>query len=365
MKVRDVCRVVDDLAPPSLAYSWDKVGLQVGDPDAPISSVLVALTVTRATFDAAREVGAEMIVSHHPVIFEPLKALRTDEPSTRLCLDIAEAGIACYVAHTNLDIAPGGVNHALAERLGLVDTAPLFPSDVVALVKLVTFVPESHVDAVRRAVCEAGAGVIGEYTYCTFSAPGKGTFRPSADAQPFSGERLTLNEEPELRFETLVPKTCAGAVVEALKHAHPYEEVAYDLVTLENRDASIGLGLEGNLAEPMTLRAFAAYVRERLELTHVRVAGDLERRVRRVGVVGGSGGSEIVRAAGRVDVYLTGDIKYHDALEAVCRDLAIVDAGHAGTEKWIVPRLADYLRPRLDSVRVEAFVEPEVFTVVV
>jgi dinuclear metal center YbgI/SA1388 family protein len=364
MTVREVCDVIERLAPRDLAYSWDRCGLHTGDPDDDVRCVLVALTVTRKAFNAARRARAQMIVAHHPLIWEPLKTLRTDDPHTRLCLDIAEAGIACYGAHTNLDVVPGGVNTAIANRLKLRDVTPLLPVPHAQQVKLVTFVPATHLSQVREAVCKAGAGVIGDYTHCSFSAPGTGTFLPNEKTDPFSGRRFVVNEEPELRFEVLVTKARLPVVLAALQEAHPYEEVAYDIVTLENVDASIGLGVQGRLDRGITLGAFAKAVRAALGARFVRVVGQFDQRVHMVGVIGGSGGREISRVPHIVDALVTGDVDYHDALAAMERGLAVIDVGHAAAERWIVPELAKYLKSRLKKVRIGTYVEPELFRII-
>ncbi|HEO72641.1 MAG TPA: Nif3-like dinuclear metal center hexameric protein, partial [Candidatus Hydrogenedentes bacterium] len=270
MNVHDIAAVLERLAPSGLAYEWDRVGLSIGDPNAPVDKVLVALTVTRGALDAARQAGADLIVSHHPVIWRPLDALRTNDPETRLCLDLVAAGIACYAVHTNLDVAPRGINAVLARRLGLGSCEPLLHAPQATLVKLVTFVPKEHVAAVREAVCGAGAGTIGDYTCCTFASPGVGTFLPGADAQPYTGQRGELYQEKELRFETVVAKARLGAVVKALIDAHPYEEVAYDVLSLANPDAAVGLGMRGELDAEMTLEGFARRACDALELPHVR-----------------------------------------------------------------------------------------------
>ncbi|MBI5096020.1 MAG: Nif3-like dinuclear metal center hexameric protein [Candidatus Hydrogenedentes bacterium] len=364
MKVRDVCAALEQLAPSALAYDWDRSGLNIGEMGADVSTVLIALDVTAGALGAAKRAKAQMIVSHHPVVWNPLKTLRTDDPHTRLCLDLAHAGIACYSAHTNLDVVPKGVNDAIAERLGLKKICPLFATPAATQVKLVTFVPASHLAQVRDAVCRAGAGVIGAYTHCTFSAPGMGTFLPGGKAKPFSGKRNRVNEEPELRFETLVPRARLQGVVEALRAAHPYEEVAYDLVRLDNLDSSVGLGARGELEKAMTLDALTKLIRKKLELAYVRVVGSVRGKVIRVAVLGGSGGSEVENVPSDIDVYVTGDVRHHDALNALERGLAVVDAGHAGMEKWVLPALRDYLRPRLSGVRVIVYNEPDPFRVV-
>ncbi|GMU91862.1 MAG: Nif3-like dinuclear metal center hexameric protein [Candidatus Hydrogenedentota bacterium] len=364
MTVLEICDAIDELAPPPLAYSWDRAGLGIGDPYADVTGVVVSLSVTRDTYTAARRTRSQLIVSHHPVIWDPLNALRTDDPHTRLCLDLAEAGISCYAAHTNLDLAPGGVSHVAAKRLKLNDVAPLLPVEHARQVKLVTFVPESHLAPVRNAVCRAGAGVIGDYTFCSFSAPGVGTFLPGEKSDPFSGRKRVINEEPERRFEVLAPKARLSRIVDAMLEAHPYDEPAFDIVTLESADPASALGVKGDLHRAQPLGAFAKFVRRALGATHVRVVGDSDMRVHTVAVIGGSGGGQIARIPHDVDVLVTGDVKYHDAQAAEERGLAVIDAGHAATEKWIVPWLVSYLRSRFRRLRVAPFVEPELFRVV-
>lgn len=361
MIVRDICAAVEQLAPRDLAYSWDNAGLAIGSPGASVSCVLVALTFTPDVLRRAKRSRAEMIITHHPPLWEPLRVLRTDDPHTRLCVEAAAVGIACYAAHTNLDVTPGGLNDALAKRLGLLDTGPLFDVPHATQVKLVTFVPESHLAQVRDAVCQEGAGIIGQYTHCSFSVPGTGTFVPGEEAQPFSGRKHRLNEEPEHRFEVIVPKARIDRVVEAMRRAHPYEEPAYDVVVLDSRDRTASLGVRGRLAGPARLDAFAADVRSALETSHVRVVGGSRRKVQSVAVIGGSGGGEIGHVPEDVDVLVTGDVKYHEALDAQSRNLGVVDAGHAAMEKWAVPLLADHVRRHCKGIRVLTYVEPGIF----
>lgn len=364
MRAQDVIDVMDDWAPPALAYSWDKAGLATGHPDAKVKTVLVALSITRNALDAALKARADMIVSHHPLIWEPLKSLRTDNAISQLCLDVAASGIVCYSAHTNLDVVPGGVNDVLAQALDLMDTSPLMPVPQARQVKLVTFVPEEHLDTVRDAVCDAGAGLIGDYTHCSFSTGGIGTFFPGDDTAPYTGKKGTINEESERRFEILVPHAKLPGVLEALFEAHPYEEVAYDVFTLENTDPAIGIGVRGTLESPATLDEFAEEVRHALDISHVRVVGDPDQPIRNVAVLGGAGGDLAKDVPDDIDVYVTGDLKYHEAQDAEERGLAIIDAGHHGTEKWIVPAVANYLKSHLGDLRVATFIEPDPFRVV-
>ncbi|HUW59690.1 MAG TPA: Nif3-like dinuclear metal center hexameric protein [Candidatus Bathyarchaeia archaeon] len=349
---------MDQWAPPALAFDWDRPGLAIGQPDWPVRRVLAALTVGPETAEAAALAGAEMIVSHHPLIYEPLHALRTDHPHTAMCLMLAEKKIACFSAHTNLDVAPGGVNDTLAGLLGIIERSPLMTAPQAGHAKLVTFVPESHLAAVREAVCNAGAGSIGAYTHCTFSAAGIGTFLPGEGAEPFSGSRGILNQEPERRFETLVPIARLGQVVEALRKAHPYEEPAYDVVELKFHGPHAGLGVKGRLEAPTTLRAFADHVAKVLSVSFVRVLGDMSACIERVGAMGGSGGSHVHEIPGDLDVFVSGDVNYHSAMAARLRGLALIDAGHDGTEKCIVPVIAHFLREKFPGLEVTEFEEP-------
>jgi len=364
MIIGDVCAALEQWAPPALAYDWDRAGLSIGSTRTPLTGVLVALSVTPETLKAAQKAGANLIVSHHPVLWEPLKHLRTDDPVTRFYLDVAQAGIACYSAHTNLDVAPGGVNDILADRLGLTETRPLFPATHVKQFKLVTFVPESHVPILRDAVCAAGAGRIGNYTHCTFSGKGYGTFLPNDDANPYLGERNRVNEEPERRFEVLVSEACLKDVIPALKAAHPYEEVAYDLVCLHDADNAVGLGVQGTLPKAQSLDTFAKTLCKTLDVSHIRVVGTSRRKIRTVAVLGGAGGSDVPNIPDDVDVYITGDVDYHDALAAQHRGLIVIDAGHAPLEKWAVPAIADYLKIQLQDIPVTPWIEPEIFRII-
>ncbi len=362
IQVRDIIAAMDAWAPPQLAYSWDRSGLALGQPSDEVTSVVTCLTVTRDAFLAAKKARANFIVAHHPLIWDPIKTLRSDDARSALLLDLAKAGFGCYSAHTNLDVARHGVNSVLAATLGFTKTAPLFQVPQAEMWKLVTFVPESHLNAVRMSVCAAGAGGIGNYTHCTFSTGGVGTFMPAVTANPFSGEKLKLNEEPERRFETIFPKHALAAVLAALRSAHPYEEIAYDLVKLENGDPSISLGLRFELPRSSTLAAFAETVRKRLGLMHVRYTGPAKKKVRRIAVMGGSGGSSAANVPDDIDVFVTGDVKYHEALDAAERGLAIIDAGHHGTELPIASLMATHLKAAVPKLRVKPYLEPDPFT---
>ena len=348
-------------APSAYAYDWDSVGLHIGDPDAPVTRVLTCLTPSAEALKAARKAKAEMIVAHHPLIFKPLKHLRSNSPQARLCLDFAEAGIACFCAHTNLDIVPAGVRHVLAAKLGVVNGRPLFAADHVPLLKLVVYIPETHLDLLRDAVSKAGAGVIGDYTHCTYSSPGRGTYRPGAGAAPYAGKVGEVSIARERRFETLMPEALLAPVLKAMRGVHPYEEPAYDLVPVKNTDGRLGLGVRGELAEPLTPADFAARIREALGASSLRWVEGRKKTIRRVAVLGGSGGGDIGRIPPDIDAYVTGDVKYHDADLARAKGLHVFDAGHVPTELPIVPAIADYLKSQFKALKTTHWLEPDPF----
>jgi len=339
--VGEIAGFIEKLAPLALAESWDKVGLQVGRATAGVGAAIVCLDVTGAILDEALAQGCELVISHHPLIFNDFTGLSDTSATGRLALKAAEKGLAVYVAHTNLDKAAGGISDALAARLGLTDVEALEAGD--ALFKLVVFVPKLAVDEVKAAIGDAGGGRIGLYSHCAFSSAGVGTFRPLPGANPSEGEVGRENQVEEYRLEVEVGRTEIDAVVEAMRNAHPYEEVAYDLYELRKYDQRRGLGRVGNIKPGVAFDDFIALC-VRIFGGHIRYAGSpgsengkwkMENgsSVGRVAVCGGSGGS-LVTAAKRAgaDCLLTGDIKYHEAQKALDMGLAVIDAGHDGTE---------------------------------
>ena len=327
-------RLVDGLYPESSAASWDNVGLQVGDPAWPVDRVMVTLDVTSAVIEEAAAVEGTLVLAHHPLLFRPLASLTPDTASGRTALAAAAARVAVLAVHSNLDIAidGAGTSQPVADVLGLVDRRPLTTEPATTSYKLVTFVPTAHVDAVIDAMAAAGAGTIGDYERCAFRLDGIGTFTPGAGTNPHTGTIGEVNNEPEWRVEMVVPAGAIGDVVRAMRSAHPYEEVAWDLYPLAGLPRS-GLGIVGRLTTAMPLRAVANLLREDLPSPHLRVAGERDRLVHRVAVVGGAGDSLVGAAmAAGVDLYVTGDLRHHVTLDALELGLALIDAGHHGTE---------------------------------
>lgn len=333
IRVGDIAQIVESIAPPSLAEDWDNCGLQVGNPEAKVRRVLVALTPLPEVFEEAEEVGADLLLLHHPLIFSPIENLDTGAYPGNLLARAIRGDTSVYAAHTSYDAAPGGVSVALAGALGLRD-----PLEVLSprgeLRKIVVFVPEENADEVADALARAGAGVIGDYTHCTFRAPGTGTFLGGEDTDPYLGQRGRLERVSELRLETVVPAHAARCAIAAAKAAHPYEEVALDVYPIGGHPEDCGYGRVGALPQPLTSGELSEHVSGTLGFPARLVADPRPgEKIERVAVLGGSGGSFVREAAASgADAYITGDLDYHDALLAESLGLTAIDAGHAATE---------------------------------
>jgi dinuclear metal center YbgI/SA1388 family protein len=325
----EIIDIFEQFSPMSLALDDDKFGLQIGTLNKPIHHVMVTLDVLEGVVDEAIEKNIDLIISHHPPIFRPIKHVRTDTPSGRIIEKCMKHNIAVYSAHSNLDITTGGVNDLLAEALQLKEVKFLSTTHQTKLKKLTVFVPTDHADLIRNALGKAGAGHIGNYSHCTFNSKGTGTFRPGQNSNPYIGKQGTLEEVDEVRIETIFPEHLQRKVMNALFHAHPYEEIAYDIYSLENTGTEYGLGRVGSLQEEMTLEQFANYIKKVLKVDGVRIVGQLTSKVKKVAVLGGDGNKYIQRAhfAG-ADVFVSGDIYYHLAHDAMALGLNIVDPGH-------------------------------------
>lgn len=351
---QQIIQELDKLAPPNLAETWDSVGLMVGNPSQEIKNVWTTLDVTLPLVEAAAREQVDLIVSHHPLIFKAIKQLDTSTTAGKIIEQLIKANIAVFSAHTNLDSADGGVNDVLARTLKLQDIRPLTVDFTEKLVKLVVFVPATHEQAVYQAMMAAGAGHIGHYSHCAFVTAGTGTFLPLADTHPFIGQQGTLTSVNEVRIETILPEQLLPQVVQAMLAAHPYEEVAYDIYPLQNQGKAMGLGRIGKI-EPISLQDFIADVKQQLHINVVNVVGRPEQRIGKVAVCGGSGASLMLQAqASGADVLVTGDVKYHDALEAAALGIAVIDAGHYATEQPVVAVLASYLQQRFPLIAVNA-----------
>ena len=355
MRVKDIQGIIEAWAPPEIAWERDNVGLQVGDAEAEVRGVLVCLDVTPAIALEARKRRANLIVSHHPLLFRPLHAVTPVSHAGALVIALLKEGVSLYSAHTNLDSARGGTSFALARALQLRDIDFLLKSCEIAR-KIVTFVPAEHVDRVAAAMSGAGAGIIGNYGECSFRVEGTGTFRGDASSHPSVGTKGRLERVPETRLEMVAPRWQVGAVVKALKSTHPYEEVAYDIYPMENRSNGFGMGIIGTLPRPVRLSNFLAMIKRSLSAKMVRFVAGKGQTVQRIAACGG-GGAELLAEAVRqgADAFVTGDVKYHTFAEAQ-GTIALVDAGHFETEFPLVPalvaRLQNEIRKRGERVRV-------------
>ncbi|WP_138415756.1 Nif3-like dinuclear metal center hexameric protein [Aquibacillus sediminis] len=352
--VKDLVNCMEAWAPKSLAYEWDNVGLQVGNLEKPVEKVMVTLDVLENVVEEAIAEKVDLIIAHHPLLFQPLKQIDTTTPSGKVIQKLLAHQIAVYAAHTNLDITSGGVNDLLAEKLHLQDTDVLIKTGQQKLYKFAVYVPATHAGTLRQSLGDAGVGHIGNYSHCMFKTDGQGSFKPLSGTNPFIGKQGELEEVDEVRIETILTEDQQSLVLQAMKDAHPYEEPAYDLYPLVNKGESVGLGRIGTLTDSMSLRDLCDYVKERLDITALRVIGDLEQTVNKVAVLGGSGKGFIEQAKQKgADVYITGDMTYHDAQDAWQMGLNVIDPGHH-VEKVMKQGVKHYLDQNLenDSVKV-------------
>ena len=343
MNIEDIEQFFESWAPRWTAWDRDNVGLQVGDRARKVQRVLLALDLTPAVVREAISKKADLIITHHPLLFRPPSSITTSDPIGRIALALAEKKIALFSAHTNLDFTRGGVSFALANALGLRDVRFLSPLKET-LAKISVFVPEKYVDQVTSAMSESGAGIIGHYHSCSFRVPGTGTFRASLEARPFVGKAGVFERVDEVRLEMLTPRARVNGVVAAMKRAHPYEEVAYDVYPLQNENPNFGMGAIGNLRRPVSLKALLATTKRVLGAEGLRYAGELRRTVKRIAVCGGSGSDLFHEAlAAKADAFITADVRYH-TFQAASDQIALIDAGHWETEQVILQPLAERLR---------------------
>jgi dinuclear metal center YbgI/SA1388 family protein len=336
----DVLEVFDGLYDPRTAEDWDAVGLVTGDPGQPVRRVLFAIDPVDDVISEAVAWGADLLVTHHPLLLRGVHSVSTDHPKGRSVTALVRAGVALHVAHTNADVARPGVSDALADLLSIQDTHPLRPIAQATLDKVVVFVPQDAVEAVVDAMASAGAGRLGDYERAAFMSDGTGTFRPLPGARPAVGHVGAVERVGETRLEMVAPPSRVAAVVAALRAAHPYEEPAFDVLLTRPLPGERGLGRVGHLPAPETLRAFGERVASALPrtATGVRVAGDLDALVSTVAVCGGAGDDLFadVRREG-ADAFVTADLRHHPASESLAHGSpALVDCAHWATEwPWL------------------------------
>ena len=332
-KIKEIISVLEKLAPPHLAESWDHIGLMVGDPLGETQKVLCALDVNEAVIDEAIRFQAGLIVSHHPFLFKPLSSLDFSSEKGRMIKKLVQHDIAVYAMHTNYDIAFGGLNDYLAQGLGLQEIKVLSPTKQESYYKVIVYVPVTHMAIVREVVIAEGAGQIGDYKGCTFAAAGEGTFIPLEGIQPFIGEKDKLSKVEEKALSFMVLESELSRVISAVKKVHPYEEMAYDVFKLENIQKQYGLGRYGKLEQAMKLGDFIREVKQYFNIPYVRVSTeDLDQVVERVALCSGEGSECMEKASKVADVYITGDAKFHQAQMAQSMGLILIDVGHYASE---------------------------------
>ncbi len=334
MLVADVIQALEGFAPLRYQESYDNSGLQVGHASGEAKAALLSLDITEAVIDEAVQKGCNMVIAHHPVLFHGLKRISGRGYVERIVEKAIRENVVLYAAHTNLDNARQGVNRIIAERLGLTQTRVLQPLRKT-LQKLYTYVPKAQANAVRDALFAAGAGALGAYDECSFSTAGEGSFRPGAGTHPAIGQAGGPRERvEEIKIEVIVPQHLESRVLQALMAAHPYEEVAYEIVELENANPELGAGLVGELPQSMAAIEFLGHVKKQMQTDCIRHTALPEKPVQRVALCGGAGSFLLQDAlAAGADVFITGDYKYHQFFDADGR-IVIADIGHWESEQF-------------------------------
>lgn len=340
--VRDIIDILEGWAPRTLAEEWDSTGLLVGDPDRKVNAVFVTLDVTHTIVKSATEKNA-CVISHHPIIFKPLKSLSGTPRSLDVLRNALVNDVPLYAAHTNLDKANPGVSEALAAKLGILATEKLL-SRPAGMMKIVVYVPPDYSERVSNAIFDTGAGIVGHYSRCSFTARGTGTYQPDEKAHPFNGSANRLTQVEEDRIECVVSSAFADAVLAVVRARHPYEEPICDVIPLANTDTRFGYGAVGMLESPMPSDKFIEFVGERLGVHPVTGLSASKPLISRVAVMGGTGGGMCASAVlSGADAFVTGEIGYHTRLD-YGESIFLVDAGHRATELPVLEKIAEYVR---------------------
>ena len=350
MKLKEIYSVFNEFASFNYQEEYDNAGIITGHPDHVVKGILCCIDVNEEIMAEAKELGTDLIVCHHPVIFGGLKRITGQSIAERVVIDAVKNNICILAVHTNIDNISEGVNKRICDYIGLKECS-ILEEKRDQLVKLVTFVPEGHAAVVREAIFNAGAGKIGNYDYCSYNLTGEGTFRGSENTNPFVGEKGKIHFEKEIRIETIVPKVLARKVVIAMLKAHPYEEVAYDLYPLINEYNKIGSGMIGELDKPAQQNEFLKLLKEKFGTECIKYCGN-KKSIKKVAVCGGSG-SFLINAAIRLnaDILVTSDIKYHQFFDNNDR-IMLADIGHYESEQFTKEIFYDLLKEKLPTFAV-------------
>ena len=355
MNVKETAAIIEKIAPLELAQDWDNVGLLIGDAQQDVKKILLTIDVTGKVVTEAKRLKTDLIISYHPVIWDGLKKITAEGSS--VVYDLIRSGISVFSIHTALDSAIGGVNDGLAEIVGIVDGKPI--GDYVGHpagdnYKLVVFVPIESVAEVSNAVFAAGAGKIGNYSHCGFGADGTGTFLPQKGAKPSIGRKGKLEKVAEIRFETIVPAEKLEDVIAAMKKAHPYETPAFDVFKLYNTETKFGLGRIGKLARPLRIEQIIERIKKHTGAESIGLIGKENRLVKKAAVCAGSCGKIInLVIAAKADLYLTGELKHHQALAAKEAGLTCICLSHSVSERFILGKLAKQLQEQIKGIKIK------------
>jgi len=348
MKIKDITNYLETIAPLSLQESYDNAGFITGNKNNELNGVLITLDTTPEIVNEAIEKNTNLIVSHHPIIFKGLKKITGNNYVEKTIIKAIKNDIAIYALHTNLDNVSEGVNAILCKKLGLINCKPLVPGEN-QLRKLVTFIPKKHFDTISTKIFEAGAGHIGNYDNCGFNTEGSGTFRAGDNTNPFVGEKGKIHTEPEIRFETIFPYFLQNKIINTLLSAHPYEEVAYDIYTLNNTFDKTGAGMFGELETELSETEFLKKIKTTLNAGIIRHTNLLNKPVKKVALCGGSGSFLLKNAIRqKADIFISSDFKYHEFFDADNKIL-IADAGHFETEQFTKELIFDILTKKFNN----------------
>lgn len=345
MKIKDITSYLESIAPLAYQESYDNSGLIVGNPNDEVTKALISLDCTEEVVDEAISKGCDIIISHHPIVFNGLKKFNNKNYVERTVIKAIKNNIALYAIHTNLDNVMGGVSSKIAEKLEIVNHAILSPKSGL-LKKLVVYVPRANVEEVRQALFDAGAGSIGDYDQCSYNTAGYGTFRPLKGANPTIGQVGAQERVEETKIEVIIPQQLERQVLVSMLAAHPYEEVAYHTITLDNNLQYVGSGAIGNLEIAMEAQDFLAYLKEKLNLNVIRHTKLSDKKIQRVAVCGGTGGfllNEAKRSG--ADIFITADFKYHEFFDAE-NDIVIADIGHYESEQFTQELLLEIIQKK-------------------
>jgi len=348
MKLREITNYLESIAPLAYQESYDNSGLICGHHDMEITGAVICLDSTEAVIEEAIANKCNLVIAHHPIVFSGIKKFNGKNYVERVIIKAIQNNIAIYAAHTNLDNVAKGVNSKIAEKIGLTNCRILAPMHNT-LKKLTTFCPDDHAAALRTALFAAGGGAIGNYDACSFNTSGIGTFRAGENTNPFVGEKGKQHEEKETKIELIYPGYLESRLLKALFTAHPYEEVAYDILALDNANNSIGAGMIGDLAEEMEETTFLKNLKQTMKTDVVRYTALKGKKIKTVAVCGGSGSFLLKNAiAAGADVFVTGDFKYHQFFDAE-NQIVIADIGHYETEQFTMELFYDILSEKFST----------------